>query len=255
MTLGSPTRSAAALVIALVVTVLGAIPAPIRAQEQKWGAVKGRTVWGPEKIPERGVLPNGFLDPDSRVINPKNRGLHEALVWLINNDPKDKTPLPIHPQYRLAPARPVTVEIVNGAFSPHLVALREGQPFGIENKTPVVQQVTLAGTKNVSVMPIAASATITIESLAPERLPLCLGARPWNWLSGRVAVFAHPYHAVSDADGAFTIKDAPAGNYRLMIWSTTYNNGAQGRLGQPVVIPANGTLDLRDIAFHPPAGY
>ena len=31
-----------------------------------------------------------------------------------------------------------------------------------------------------------------------------------------------------------------------------FNGGAKGRNGQPIVIPAGGTLDLGEIAFFPP---
>jgi hypothetical protein len=65
-------------------------------------------------------------------------------------------------------------------------------------------------------------------------------------MSGWVRVFDNPYFAVTDADGNFEIKDAPAGTYRLMIWqeSIGYRGGAAGRDGTPVTIKAGAVTDV-----------
>jgi hypothetical protein len=38
------------------------------------------------------------------------------------------------------------------------------------------------------------------------------------WMSAYVAVFDHPFFAVSDTDGTFTIKNLPDGDYTVLIW-------------------------------------
>jgi hypothetical protein len=83
-------------------------------------------------------------------------------------------------------------------------------------------------------------------------LPLCVQSDTLPWVNGNIAVFAHPYFAVTDADGAFEIKDAPAGKYRLVVWNFAYNNGADGRAGQSIAIPTDTRVDLGEIVFTPP---
>lgn len=39
-----------------------------------------------------------------------------------------------------------------------------------------------------------------------------------GWMSSNIFVVDHPYHAVTDANGAFTIKDVPPGTYTAEIW-------------------------------------
>ena len=39
-----------------------------------------------------------------------------------------------------------------------------------------------------------------------------------TWMSAYVYVFDHPYFAVTDGEGKFTIKDVPAGKYELEVW-------------------------------------
>lgn len=39
-----------------------------------------------------------------------------------------------------------------------------------------------------------------------------------TWMSAYVAAFDHPYHAVTDEGGAFTLADVPPGTYTLVFW-------------------------------------
>jgi hypothetical protein len=55
------------------------------------------------------------------------------------------------------------------------------------------------------------------------------------WPRAYVAVFDHPYFAVTKPDGSFAIEGVPAGSYTLMAW-----HERTGRTEQPVTIAANG---------------
>ena len=65
-------------------------------------------------------------------------------------------------------------------------------------------------------------------------------------MRSRVAVFTHPYYAITDADGKFEIKDAPAGKHRLFIWqeSIGWRGGAAGRNGMEIAVKGGGAIDL-----------
>ena len=39
-----------------------------------------------------------------------------------------------------------------------------------------------------------------------------------SWMNAWIYVFDHPYYAVTDASGAFVIKDVPAGDHLLELW-------------------------------------
>jgi hypothetical protein len=56
-----------------------------------------------------------------------------------------------------------------------------------------------------------------------------------SWPRAYVAVFDHPYFAVTKPDGSFTIDGVPPGSYTLMAW-----HERTGRTEQPVTIAANG---------------
>jgi hypothetical protein len=58
-------------------------------------------------------------------------------------------------------------------------------------------------------------------------------------MKGFVRTFDHPYAAVTDSEGRFSIPSAPVGKWRLMVWheKSGWRNGRAGRLGEVVTIP------------------
>ncbi len=63
-----------------------------------------------------------------------------------------------------------------------------------------------------------------------------------------VRVYDHPYHAVTDADGKFELKNAPAGKYNLVIWHEGVGWVNGGKLGKPITIKADGETDAGKFA-------
>jgi hypothetical protein len=59
-----------------------------------------------------------------------------------------------------------------------------------------------------------------------------------GWMKGRVAIFTHAYHSITDLNDDFEIPLAPVGEFRLMIYHEHigYRLGAQGKNGEPVTI-------------------
>jgi hypothetical protein len=65
-------------------------------------------------------------------------------------------------------------------------------------------------------------------------------------MKGFVGVYDHPYFALTDADGNFEIKLAPAGNFRAFFWheGAGWRLAEKGAQGEPVTIKAGQTTDL-----------
>ena len=59
---------------------------------------------------------------------------------------------------------------------------------------------------------------------------------------------------MTDENGTFEIKNAPAGKLRLVVrhGSGLFLGGAAGRDGRPIIIEAGKTNDLGTIEFSPP---
>ena len=65
-------------------------------------------------------------------------------------------------------------------------------------------------------------------------------------------VFDHPYFAVTDENGNFEIKLAPAGEYRLRSrHDTGWRGGAAGKAGEKVTIKGGAVTDLGKLDMKP----
>jgi hypothetical protein len=60
------------------------------------------------------------------------------------------------------------------------------------------------------------------------------------WTRAYLAVFDHPYYAVTETDGKFKIDSLPPGQYTVNIW----HEGMKQPLSQKVQIAANGEAKL-----------
>ena len=188
------------------------------------------------------------------MVSKKTRGLQWTFVWLINDDPKNKAPLPIHPDLKDIKKTQTEVDQPVCAFIPHAVAIREGQVVVAKNSSPVAHNIKWTGLKdgNSGNVIIPPGKSFPMKDLEAEKLPIQIECNIHPWMKGYVGVYNHPYFAVTDADGNFEIKNAPAGKYRVVIWNSAYLGGKDGRFGQPINIMANDTLKLGDLEFTPP---
>jgi plastocyanin len=240
-----------------------AIPSAFAQAPDGWGTIKGQIVFGGEKIPDRKLqnvtmdkehcLSKGPLLDEEWIINPKNKGLRWTFVWLgRGDDPKGK--LPIHPKLNTIGVKQVEIDQPCCQFVPHALAIRQGQELVAKNSAPVAHNVNwTGGVKNPGgnqILPAGKSYTIT--NLVADRFPVKIACNIHPWMNGWVRVFDHPYFALTDADGNFEIKDAPAGNYRLFIWHETgYRGGSKGREGEGVTIKKDAVTDLGKLEFKP----
>jgi hypothetical protein len=93
------------------------------------------------------------------------------------------------------------------------------------------------------------------QAIAAEPAPVQYKCTIHPWMSGYVRVFDHPYHAVTDDDGKFEIRNAPAGKFRIVYWHETgLRGGPKGRFGEAIVIKADAnakgpTMEMKPTDF------
>jgi hypothetical protein len=247
-----------------IALILAAAASPLRADDQAWGTVKGQVVWAGKAIPERKpinvdknqdhCLAKGPLLSEEWVVNPKNKGIRWAFVWLAPETKNGK--IPIHPDLAGRKLEPVIIDQPCCMFEPHAVGLQEGQNLIVKNTAPIAHNVNYqGGIKNRGNNVIVPSGgQLNINNLQAEKYPVKLACNIHGWMNGWVRIFDHPYFAVTDADGKFEFKQAPAGNYRLIVWheSLGWLGGAKGRDGRPITIKGGGETDLGTLDVEPP---
>jgi hypothetical protein len=246
--------------------------APTIEKPEPWGTIKGRVVWADLKLPEpkeieitrdkdaiKASLKDGKLLSEEWVVNKDNRGVRWAFIWLAPSKPTDPdakaVPLPIHPDLKEIKTKEVVIDIACGRFEPHGKALREGQVLVIRNSANIAYNANLeSGPKNPGVnVLLAAGKQHECRDLRAETRPLYLRCNIHPWMNAWVRVFDHPYFAVTDADGKFEIKNAPAGEWRLFVWHETsgwLNKG--GKDGEPITIKPGQTKELAEVDVKQP---
>lgn len=237
------------------------------APQEPWGTVRGRIVWGGDvpkreeiKIPEgnqdrRFCTKDGPFFNERWVVDEKTKGLRSSFVWLMPKDKEGK--LPIHPERtKLAPKEEkVFIDQPVCMFVPSALALREGQILVVKNSAKVLHSFKWSGNPDVNMggnPSIPAGDQIELKIKA-ERNPITVECGFHPWMRASIMAFDHPYFAVTDEQGRFEIKNAPAGPCRLMIRHSDgiFLGGAKGRDGRSITVQS-GANDLGAIEYPPP---
>jgi hypothetical protein len=234
---------------------------PAGAAAEEWGSVKGRVVFGGETVPQpkpidvsnnlnkQHCLSKGPLFSDEWVIN-NNMGVRWAFVWLA--PAAGGAALPVHPSLKSIKQKEVEIDQPCCMFVPHALAIRQGQDIVAKNSSPVSHNINWTGIKNPGGNILVPSGnSLKITKLVADRTPLKLSCNIHPWMAGWVRIFDHPYFAVTDENGQFEIKLAPAGNYRLVTWQEAVGYGPGGRQGVPVTIKGGAVTNAGKIALKP----
>jgi hypothetical protein len=260
----SPARLAGVALLGLALT-LGS------ARAAGWGTVKGRIVWGGDKMPVPEKIDvsknrdaafcqkDGPVFKEEKVVNPKNNGVRWVIVWLADPEAPRKAPAPIHPALMAPKPKTHVLDQPCCAFKPHVLAMRGGDTLVAKNSATITHNTKVeGGLLGPRINPIIPPGKeVAMKDIKARRIPIIVTCSIHPWMKAYVKVFDHPYYAVTDANGNFTIKDAPAGKYRLIAWeeSEGYIVGAKDKENEGLLIniKANGTTDLGELKMAPSA--
>ncbi|HEY1065001.1 MAG TPA: hypothetical protein VGE52_02790 [Pirellulales bacterium] len=238
------------------------------AGDAAWGTIKGRVVWDGDDAPARQAIDfskielnatdkqyftsQGPVYNEDWVVDPQNKGVRWTFVWLLPESMEPDAKLTTHPDLVKPNADGASVNQLAPGFIPHSIAMREGEPLLVLNDSPIFHSFTWAGHPkrnqggNQAMQP---GSKFTIPDLMSDRTPIRLGCVPHPWERAWIRVFDHPYFALTDAEGRFEIKNAPAGKCRVVVWheSAGWKGGAQGRNGEPLVVEGGAIVDLGEL--------
>ena len=243
-------------------------PADEKAQ---WVTVKGQVVFPADKaIPKRAplavnqdklvCLAKGPILDESVLVDPKSRGIKNVVVYLRpdnNNQPNAAfTPAEVHPADAKRKPEEVVIDQPCCMFVNRVTCARVGDTIVVKNPAPVAHNFFWDsgnnGSHNVNVPPNNGNWKMP-NALVKEAPPIQYKCTIHGWMTGYVRVFDHPYFAVTDDDGKFEIKNAPAGKYRIVYWHETgLRGGKDGRFGEPIQIALPPNAKAMEL---PPTGF
>lgn len=146
-------------------------------------------------------------DAGDLLLSPRKE-LRNAVVWL-DNPPASAAP----------PAAAAKVEMdQNGCvFVPRVVVVPAGGTVDFLNSDRLLHNIHATPKLNVSFNRTQPkSRTIPVTFAKPEIVRINCDLH--SWMVGWVVVSAHPYYAITGADGQFSFDNLPPGKYDLHVW-------------------------------------
>jgi plastocyanin len=229
-------------------------PAPTEvAAAGQFVTIKGQVVW-PASKPVPAPAPinvtadkehchaKGPLVSEELVVNAGNKGVKNVWVYLTPANGDAFAADQIDPS--LAAGKPAehVVDQPQCQFVPRVFAARAGDTLLVKNSSPVPHNINFqsdAVSFNQTVPP--GGQYKADKPLAAQKGPQTYQCNIHPWMTGKAMVFDHPYFAVTDADGKFEIKGAPAGNLRIFYrHELGYHKGRMGNKGFPLEVKAGG---------------
>jgi plastocyanin len=133
-------------------------------------------------------------------------------------------------------------------FVPHVQVASVGQFIVFKNSDPILHTAHAYFTSgqphfNVGLYPGRVSRKPLVT---PGVVKIVCEVHPW--MSAYIAITDHPYHAVTDLYGEYSVGDVPAGNYRLKVWHESL-----GSMEKRVEVKAGLTQNV-DFVFQPTPG-
>lgn len=169
---------------------------------------------------------------DESLIVAANKGLKNVVVSITNiskgGDLKSLgTDFPLHQ--------------TGCVFSPHVQLVPVGVPIKIFNNDGILHNIHTYSKQNPSFNVAQPKFLKKIERTfnAAERVSMKCDVH--GWMNAFVMVVDHPYHAVTDANGRYTITGVPAGSYQVEFWHENLGKHVQEA---KIVTGAENRLDL-----------
>ncbi|MBI4839760.1 MAG: hypothetical protein HY803_01575 [candidate division NC10 bacterium] len=106
-------------------------------------------------------------------------------------------------------------------YTPRVVVVPTTGQLDILNSDGILHNIHTYSTANPSINKAQPKfkKVLTEKFAKPEIIKAACDAHAW--MTGWIVVTDHPFVAVTDEKGNFTIKDVPAGNYKVEIWHET----------------------------------
>jgi len=129
-----------------------------------------------------------------------------------------------------APRTSPVLDHADGLFQPYVMGIRVGQQLQLKCSDGTICGFHATPKANQEFVMTPGEGTVPRTFTNPE-VPVRFKCdlHPWNY--AYVGVFAHPYFAVTDEQGRFTIRGVPAGKYSVEIF-----HPRSGTSAKPIIV-------------------
>lgn len=161
-----------------------------------------------EKSPTYSVEGCGTSKRSPRLTVSADGGVANAVIWLQASADAQRPPVSAAMDQQAC------------EFVPHMMLVPRGSTVTIGNSDPILHNLRIFRETQMLMHewqpPAPQPNAIAWRFDEPGRFLIRCGIHAW--MSAWVIVAEHPYYAMSDSDGNFTIPQVPSGTYTLRVW-------------------------------------
>ena len=173
-------------------------------------------------------------DVAGRVTSPTGEPVEHAIVFLKAGS----VPAPTGER------PPAVMDQVDKEFIPHVLPIVTGTPVRFPNHDQIHHHVYSFSRLMSFDLPLYRS-----DEPPPIQFDrpgvVLVGCNIHDWMSGVIVVLPNEYFAITDASGAFTLKDVPPGSHTLLAWHE--RNAA--KVDETAQVVDVGTAAVSDLRF------
>jgi hypothetical protein len=170
---------------------------------------------GDQTVKDAAVCAAAAVPDESLVVNPANKGIANAVVYL------DKRPANIKPELAQPPTDPNHFDQKGCRFLPHVLLVRIGQPLFVSSDDSIPHNTQTFPVRNISFNQTVSPndrTGLALKYTKPEAMPIEVKCSYHTWMKAYHFPVDHPYVAVTDKDGRFRIEGLPAGKHNFNVW-------------------------------------
>ena len=116
------------------------------------------------------------------------------------------------------PQEPAVIEQKGCMYKPHVVTLRANQELKVVNSDSTTHNIHPTPNNNRELNQSQAPGAPFSMTFAREEIAIPVKCNIHPWMHSYIAVFKHPYFAVTGKDGSFEIPNLPPGSYTITAW-------------------------------------
>ena len=165
--------------------------------------------------------------------------MEDALIWLKNVSYSGGVP-----------SGPVVLDQKGCIYTPHVFGMVAGQDLLIKNSDATLHNIhsmpKVNKEFNFAMPKVVKEKKTTFSKSEPDPFYIKCDVHPW--MKSWVLVSDHPYYAVTDENGNFSIENIPAGTYDVVCWQEKF--GSKRALSSTVTIGSGDTT--KDFVFSRP---
>lgn len=116
------------------------------------------------------------------------------------------------------PSTPAVLEQKGCMYEPHVAAVRANQKIKVVNSDSTLHNIHPVPANNREWNRAEPGGSTIEEAFAREEIAIPVKCNVHPWMRSYIAVFKHPFFAVTGKDGSFDLPNLPPGEYTVKAW-------------------------------------